>query len=213
MSSRLYMPDGNRRYAKKKGISLLDGYVIGGERNMRLLIDFFLKPKKIDTLIFCIYTYLRKDASLPFVWRGTELFLKKICEDGVFSRNQLKFDYIAHFGELPASLEQFVRNLKEETKHNTEGTVFLLLGYSMEKDFDAALSLSSHSYADIRKHLLFQPIDIAIRTTQMRWSDGPMYALGQAQMFMIPKLSPELELADLEEVWTSFIEIQEEKKK
>ena len=47
-------------------------------------------------------------------------------------------------------------------------------------------------------------IDLVIRTTEMRLSKGPVYAMAQSQMLLILKLDPELERRDLENLLKAY---------
>ena len=72
-----------------------------------------------------------------------------------------------------------------------------LLGYDLETDERIAYE-QTNNYEDFTKNRLIPDIDLIIRTTEMRLSKGPVYAMSQAQMLLVHKLNPELTRDDLE---------------
>ena len=59
-------------------------------------------------------------------------------------------------------------------------------------------------FNDFKKKRLISDIDLVLRTTEMRLSKGPVYAMSQAQMLLVEKLNPELKEFDLEIVLKKY---------
>ncbi|MCK5630440.1 MAG: undecaprenyl diphosphate synthase family protein [Nanoarchaeota archaeon] len=200
----LFMPDGNRRYSKKKGISLKDAYHQGGEK-LELFIDFFLLENKWDQLTMHFmskYTHERTDGSLkPIYDTLIEKFIE-LHDNNYFANNRLKFIYLDHSYKLPEQLEEICKDLEDQTRNNPK-IVRNLLGYGLETDEKDAFDFAT-DYQEFCELRLIPQIDLVVRTTEMRLSKGPVYAMSQAQMILANKLNPELERNDLIEILDQY---------
>lgn len=56
MTSVLYMPDGNKRFAEKNNLSLHEAYYLGG-KTLKLFSQFFVVERRADTLIYHAGSY------------------------------------------------------------------------------------------------------------------------------------------------------------
>lgn len=212
MKSILYFPDGNRRYAKKNNLSLLDSYVIGLEKSLGLFSEYFLVEKDFNSLIFVIYTYVRKDSSYNDVCKACEIVLERFLNNNFFQKHSINFKVIDHFGEFPNKLTDMAKRLSDSTKNECDKQVIFLLGYSLEEDFNRALSTNPLNYEGLRKGLIFPDIDLAIRNAEMRLSNGPIYAMGKTQLMKIDKLNPEVTKEDLDDLWKEYLGIEDYRK-
>lgn len=200
----LFMPDGNRRYSKKEGISLKDAYRKGGEK-LELFTDFFLLENKWDQLTMHFmskYTHERTDGSLkPIYDTLIEKFIE-LHDNNYFANNRLKFIYLDHSYKLPEQLEEICKDLEDQTRNNPK-IVRNLLGYDLETDEKDAFDFAT-DYQEFCELRLIPQIDLVVRTTEMRLSKGPVYAMSQAQMILANKLNPELERNDLIEILDQY---------
>ena len=200
----LFMPDGNRRYSRKEGISLKDAYRKGGEK-LELFTDFFLLENKWDQLTMHLmskYTHERTDGSLkPIYDTLIEKFIE-LHDNNYFANNRLKFIYLDHSYKLPEQLEEICKDLEDQTRNNPK-IVRNLLGYDLETDEKDAFDFAT-DYQEFCELRLIPQIDLVVRTTEMRLSKGPVYAMSQAQMILANKLNPELERNDLIEILDQY---------
>ncbi len=192
------MPDGNRRYARKEGISLDEAYK-KGVKTFRLFMDFFLIKENWNELTLYImakYTYNRTDRSLPPIYNALLSELNNFKNEKYFQKNNLKLIVINHSNKLPKEISEILDVIEQETKNNKK-IVRFLLGYDLETDEKNAFN-KAESYDEFTSLRLISDIDLVIRTTEMRMSKGPVYAMEQAQMILLNKLNPELTKADLD---------------
>ena len=196
----LYMPDGNRRFARKTGLSLTEAYLIGG-KTLKLFSDFFVAGGIANKLIYHAmsdYTYRRTDLSLESIYSALERIFEQLTEERFFEKNNIAFRAIDHSGKLPQKIKKKVKNLSHSINDTKEKEVVMLLGYSLEEDINQALLQNPQDYQTFRKNLIFPDIDLVIRPHEMRLSGGPVYAMAQAQMITLDKLNPEVKREDLE---------------
>lgn len=199
----LYLPDGNRRFAKKAEISLEEAYYLGG-KTLRLFSEFFVaegRSKKFIYHAMSDYTHQRTDLSLKSIYSALEKIFEELSEEKFFEKNNIAFRAIDHSGKLPQKVKKRVETLSHLTKNDGEKEVVVLLGYSLEEDINQALSKNPINYASFREDLIFPgDIDLIIRPKEMRLSKGPVYAMAQAQMITLDKLNPEVKREDLKEI-------------
>lgn len=207
MNTILYMPDGNRRFARKKQISLDEAYCLGG-KTLRLFSDFFVVggiSKKFIFHVMSDYTHERTDSSLGPIYEALGKTFDGLAKEEFFESNGIRFRWVDHSGKLPEKVKKVCRVLSEATKNLDDGEVVALLGYSLEKDINQALSKNPIDYNSFRKNLIFlENIDLVIRPYEMRPSGGPVYAMSQAQMITLDKLNPEVRKEDLEKILGAY---------
>jgi len=206
----LYMPDGNRRYARAKKMSIIEAYHLGG-KTLRLLADFFVAGKRANMVIYHAlseHTHSRTDDSAEPICRAAEETFNGLLREDFFRKRRIRFRAIDHSGKLPAELKKISKALEASTRKFDRGQVIVLLGYSLEKDIEQALSRKPRDYNQFRKGLLFPEIGLVLRPTEMRPSGGPVYAMAQAQMITIDKFNPEISRKDLARAWQDFLDLK-----
>lgn len=209
MKAVLYMPDGNRRFAKQNNLPLADAYYLGG-KSLRLFSEFFVAEGRSKKLIYygsSDYTPKRTDSSLDIMVEGAERTFKELIKEDYFKKNDISFKVINHSWKLPSKFEKAIEYISESTKHGKNGEVVVLIGYSLEKDINQALSQHPQNHESLKKALLFPEIDLVIRPKEMRPSGGPVYAMSQAQMITIDKFNPEIKRKDLEKLWQEYTKL------
>lgn len=208
----LFMPDGNRRYAKKEGISLKEAY-LKGAKSLKLLSDFFLIEHGWSWLTMHImskYSHERNDGSLKPIYEAIIHEFTALYNSNYFVQNNIKFKWIDHSNKIPASIVEICEALSKQTKLG-EKTSLNLLGYDLETDEQNAFQNATH-YQDFKEKKLISNIDLVLRTTEMRTSKGPIYAMSQAQMLLINKLNPELTKKDLGNILKQYEELMKYRK-
>ena len=200
----LFMPDGNRRYAKKENISQAQAYQKGA-KSLQLFSDFFLLENDWNQLTMHImskYTHERNDMSLKPIYDAMIKEFTHLHDKNYFDKNGIKFQWIDHSNKLPLGVVEICQALEEKTKNGNKISLNLL-GYDLETDEKNAYEQSS-DYIEFRSNRLISDIDLVIRTTEMRPSKGPVYAMAQSQMLLLQKLNPELERTDLEKILQEY---------
>jgi len=207
----LYMPDGNKRFAERHNLSLLEAYCRGG-RTLRLFSEFFVVEGRSNMLIYhagSSYTHKRVDSSLGPIYEAGIKTFEELLEEGFFRNNRVSFRAINYSGKLPERLEELAIQLSESVTDKANGEVVVLLGYSLEEDFNQALLRGLKDYKSLRRALAFPDIDLVVRPMEMRPSGGPVYAMSQAQMMILDRLNPEVTREDLERLWEAYQKLKD----
>lgn len=200
----LFMPDGNRRYVKKQKISLEKSY-LRGAKSLRLFSDYFLLENdwaELTMHFMSKYTHERNDGSLKYIYNAIVSELTKLHDEKYFAKNGIQFQWIDHSGKLHQDILEVCESLTAQTKKGAKISRNLL-GYDLETDERNAFEKST-TYEEFIEQRLIPDIDLVLRTTEMRPSKGPVYAMSQAQMLLIRKLNPELNRTDLGKILDQY---------
>ena len=120
--------DGNRRWAKKQGLSLLRGHKTGEER-IEPIIDKALELgiKYLTFWAFSTENWNRSKKEVEFLLKlYREDLDKKI--DG-FHRKSVKINVIGNLAMFPSDIQEKTREWMKKTKNNHKITVNLALSY------------------------------------------------------------------------------------
>lgn len=121
--------DGNRRWAKKKGLPALEGHH-RGYLKLKDVGDWCLEN---DIKFLTVYTFSSEN------WKRTkheisylmELTLKALTEDlDEFNRKGIRMMTIGQLDKYPKKIRQAYANAVEQTKKNKKGTLITCLSYS-----------------------------------------------------------------------------------
>lgn len=208
MNSELIMPrhiaivlDGNRRWAKEKGMPTLKGHQKGFE-NIRNLAPYIIGRgvEVLSVYAFSEQNFNRSEEEVTYLMDIFVNMFKKECnkihEEGikiVFSgrRNRLRKDVVEAMNEIT-----------EKTKNNTKGIFNICLGYSGQQEVSDAVKKACELYKDGKISLddinpefvqqnMYQdlpPVDLMIRTSgEHRLSNFMLYQCSYAE-FYFPKV-------------------------
>ncbi|MBI3251659.1 MAG: di-trans,poly-cis-decaprenylcistransferase [Candidatus Andersenbacteria bacterium] len=206
----VFIPDGNRRWAKREGLSALEGHRQGMDRGRELLhraidlgipyasfwgmsIDNFTKRSKIEVAgLVTIFQKLFED------FLDDEDLVKKEVRVRVLGRWAEKF---------PASAANVIKELEEKTKHHTAFNFTLLLAYNGTDEMLSAVSAIAKEAAAtgkaqavtaqmLKSHLFTKdlpPADLVIRSGgDPHLSNGfMMWDTADAELYFTNKYWPE----------------------
>lgn len=212
------IPDGNRRWAKARGLDPWKGHEEGtkmfeevSEAAFRAGISYFTfwaasednlksRPKlEISALMFLIDRYL-----------STESALERFLEDKVRVR------VLGRWQELipKESVHKGIENLQQRTSHFTERNLTILLGYDGQSEMVAALNHLAVTKqvvdaATLRAALWtadLPPVDLVIRTGgEPHWSAGfMMWHVANSQLYFTEKLWPDFNAKELEKAFEDY---------
>jgi len=182
----LYIPDGNRRYAKQNKLSLEEAYVEGG-RSISKVIKSLIKEKVNEISIFILaeHNLKRNLEEILAIAKGA----RKVIENYFISDKELmKIKY-----EVLSTIDSEVKlpflELVKLTENNSAKKVNFLVGYSGE-----------HAEKQIN------PVDVAIRAGQIiRLSDTfPIHK--NTAFYSTGKLNPEVTEKEISKIFENYRE-------
>ena len=203
------IPDGNRRWAKAKGLGSVEGHQAGvGVLKQICYTGFDLGIKTITYFAFSTENWERTPDEVKYLM---ELFVNKLTtEIAEVHEKGVRFRMLGSRQGLGKRLLAAVDKAEELTAANTGGTLAICLNYGGEQelaDATAALIRSDVAAEDVTPELLSQylytpdlpPLDLVIRTSGERRTSGFMlYRAAYAELYFEEKHWPDFTPADLE---------------
>ena len=201
------IPDGNRRWARKRGLDPWKGHEAGAE-NLERLMRFALKKgvkcfsiwgSSMDNLLK--RPIIEKKALLEIYKK----YFTQLLESKEIHENEAKINVIGHWEEqFPESLKKIIYEAIKKTKHYKKRMFNFMLAYSGTDDVLQAVSKINDNYekgikitAEIFKQNLMTadlpPVDYMIRTGgEPHNSNGfLMWDTADAQLFYSPENFPD----------------------
>jgi tritrans,polycis-undecaprenyl-diphosphate synthase [geranylgeranyl-diphosphate specific] len=216
--------DGNRRYAKKMGVSTEEGYLYGAEITERTIEWCFgIGVKQLTIYAFSLENFCRTDEEKQKLFELMRVEFEKISRDERVHKRGVRVKAIGNVGLLPDSAKEAIRRAEHATEHYNNFKLFIAVAYSGRMEIvdsvriianmvkRGALSVEEINEETISKHLYISEIevgdseaktsvDLIIRTGgEMRLSNFvPWQALGNecAAYFCAP-FWPEFRRIDL----------------
>jgi len=207
--------DGNRRWAKKKGLPPMEGHRQGYEQ-FKKISDLC---NKLGVKILTVYAFSLEN------WKRskTEVFyLMNLLKRGLqeqkdfFIKNKVRLNVIGQIEKLPPGLKKLVLKIMKETKDNKERILNLAISYggreeiieAVKKIIKKKINPSKINEKIFSQHLYTagQPDpDIIIRTSgEQRLSGFLPWQSVYTELYFSSKLWPDFTGEDLEEVIKEF---------
>lgn len=218
------IPDGNRRWARSRGLHPWDGHAKAIE-NFRALSDWCRENPRIPTLtIWCFSTenWKRDPKEVGKLMSLLEGYIRKNRAD--MAKQGTRFLHSGRTDRIPPSLAKAFREIAKETKDNTNFTLHLALDYGGKDEVIRAWNKAINEEPGTRNqeremgddpirpfldHPELPDIDLIVRTSgEYRTSNFFLWQSTYAEWFFLEKHFPDLTITDLEETLQKFDERQ-----
>jgi len=201
-------PDGNRRWAKNKGIASFDGHKKGYEN----LIDFagWCKDEGVKVLTafgFSTENWNRTNEEVTYLMNLLERGLSESLER--FKKNGVKVKIIGQKERLPDFLQKTIEKAETETKDNHDLQLNLAVSYGGKWDILQAIQhiIKDGITPEKIDETLFENYlstaglpnpDLIIRPGgEMRLSNFVLWQAAYAELYFSPKFWPDFTKEDL----------------
>lgn len=207
--------DGNRRWAKRRGLPTLAGYRRGYEIFKR--VGEWCLDRGIEILTvyaFSTENWNRSKKEVDYLLRLLTLALLKEV-DGLHRKN-IRISVIGRIHELPKRLQQHIAQAMGLTKNNTRGTLQLAVNYggraeivdAMKKIYRTAKDASKITERSVSEALYtaHQPDpDLIIRTSgEQRLSGFLAWQGAYSELLFVDKHWPDFTARDLDDALDEF---------
>ncbi len=204
------IPDGNRRWAKEKGLQAWKGHIESVQKTIDLIKKAFRSGIKYVTFWTCSYDNLSK-RPIEEVYVIENIFkqsMKQLVEDKDIHDGQVKVDCLGEWRDLlkKDTIEAFTK-AEEATKNYSNHHLTFLVGYNGDREMLHAINNVNNSNDKITPEILKQnlwtkdlpPVDLVIRTGgEPHLSTGfMMWDIKNAQLYFSEKLWPDFTNEDL----------------
>lgn len=214
------IPDGNRRYARKYGLSFHQAYKHGVEK-VRKFASWVLEYREIKHITFFALStenLRRSRTELELLFKVFKEEIRKAKEDPLIHENRVRVRFIGDRSLLPQDLVRAMEELEAATSSYGDYDLTLALGYGGRNEIVRCIRrlLSGEvKLAEINESALFQCLDtsylqypepdILIRTGgEKRLSNFLLYQTAYSELFFLDKYWPEIEREDLREVLEEY---------
>ncbi len=216
------IPDGNRRWAKERGLSGSAGHFEGAKRIEEIISDAF------DNGVFCLSVWgasvinltERSKEEVGFLYGIFGDLFNKILSSKEIREKSVRVSVIGRWKEFfPEDLALLAEKIQSETAGNTGPRLNLMLAYSgtgdMREAFAKVALLSRENTSlivdnDLIKSSLstkdLPPVDLVIRMGgEPHWSDGfMMWDIANAQFYFTETFWPDFDKEKLREAISEF---------
>ncbi len=208
-------PDGNRRWAKSRGLNSF----LGHQQGYRNLIDFSIwcKNKGVKTITafgFSTENWTRSKEEVDYLMGLLEQGLTESLER--FKNEGIKVNIIGQKERLPKSLQNTIVKIEKETENNTNLHLNLAISYGGKWDILQAVKKITEekvSPETINEEIFESYLstagqispDLIIRAGgEMRLSNFVLWQAAYAELYFSKKMWPEFSEEDLDSALKEF---------
>lgn len=217
------IPDGNRRWARARGLDPWDGHRIGAEKGA-LFIEWCIDHDDIsETTVYGLSeeNFKRPALELGMLYELYESELTKLINKEKVHRQRVKINIISTDSRpIPASLLRLFHRITTETKGYGNKVLNMLIGYTGQAEILSAISSPRNrlknlvfglSERDLHNALKVRtPCDFIIRTgTEEKEREAKsgflLWQSAYAEYYHLDKYFPEVTEEDFSQAWDYFI--------
>ncbi len=209
------IPDGNRRWARTHGISLLDGY----QNGVKKFVSFSIWAKSfgVKTLtVWALSTENVKNRSRAELAILFNLYYKAAKDPEMLAmliKNKARIKIIGNLAIIPKNVRGALISLERKTSAYTEFTINLLIGYGGREDIVYGLrqqskkKVSESTFAKSIRTSSIPDVDLIIRTSgEHRLSGLLPWQTNYSELYFARKHWPEFNKTDLKRALIAFSE-------
>lgn len=208
------IPDGNRRWAKEKGLNTYDGHKKGFE----VLIKIAKKARALGIKVFTVWAFStenwkRTKEEINYLMKLYEVMLDKYLSEAL--KDEVRIIHLGRKDRINENLKNKVINIEEKTKNFDKYFLCVALDYGGHDEIIRGINKIRHSQSVINelnfnkyldtKDLPYPNPDLIIRTSGERRLSG--FLLWQSQyseLVFVKKYLPNYDDDDFEKTINDF---------
>ncbi|MFH1095203.1 MAG: polyprenyl diphosphate synthase [Candidatus Micrarchaeota archaeon] len=161
------IPDGNRRWAKKRGLDPLEGHRRGIDLMGEVLK--WARAHQVRTVSFWAFSsenFNRDKEEVEGLFKAFETNLQKVLQEGDFDKYGVRVRFIGDIERFPPRIRQGVREVERKTAKHDKYFVNLFIGYGGRPEL-------VHMARRVAKDFAFHPDKIDEQAVAERlWTSG-----------------------------------------
>ena len=213
-----FIVDGNRRWAREKGLPTLEGHRRGFDRVEEIAENIFDKGVKFASFyLFSTENWNRSEEEVSYLMdllrKKIESMAKKLQKKGI------KMVWQGREDPAPADVIEKIRAAEAKTAAGTKGTVVICFNYGGHWEIADAAAKFAADYAkgavaptltpDGFAKYLYQPdvppCDLIVRTSgEQRISGFQLWRAAYSEFLFLDKKFPDMSVADLDDIIAEF---------
>lgn len=145
LQSIAFIPDGNRRYARKLGVNFLQAYRLGTTKAWDVMhwLEDYPGIESGTFWMLSLENMKKRRAEVGLLFKIFDMELARVRKSGYFEEKQVRLRFFGRLDLLPKKLLEKISDAEEFTQDFKERTINLALGYSGRAEIvDAAKKLA-----------------------------------------------------------------------
>lgn len=214
-----FILDGNRRFAKLRGLRPWRGHEFG-KKKVQQLLDWCgeFGVKELTLYTFSMQNFGRPKEEVSKIMELIEKSVDEFIEDERIHKQGIRIRVIGHVEMLPDSVQAAIRRAEEATKNYSNFTLNLCIAYGgkeeifnavkmlVKKVAEKAIDLKDITLESFESQLQLQSEpDLIIRTGgEHRTSNFLSWQSGYSEWFFVKKLLPDFNREDFQNILTEY---------
>jgi undecaprenyl diphosphate synthase len=211
------VPDGNRRWARGKGKTTLEGHRIGVETMEKILKKCFdLGIQQVSFWALSTENLKRSEDEVGYLFKLFNNYLNRFFSE--FGKDDYKASIKFHgdLVKLPKKLLENIRKIEEQTKGQGERKLNVMIAYGgrfeLQEAFKKILKSGEKDISEdlIRRNLFVKDdVDLVIRTGMRRRLSGLMpFQTAYSELYFTDTLWPDFTVEELEKAVEWFYSVK-----
>ena len=211
--------DGNRRYARNKGIMPWEGH----EKGANKLQDLLKWCNELNIKVLTLYTFSMENFSRPkkevdYLMNLFRKYFRKIKDDNKIMEKGIRINVIGRIAKFPKDIRDSIRYIMKKTEKNNRFVINFAMGYGGRQEIvDATRKIAKKvEEGTIKRRNINEKVvgenmymadepDIVIRPGgEIRISNFLLWQSSYSEWFFVKKLWPEFSKRDIEKVIKEF---------
>lgn len=204
--------DGNRRWAKERGLPAFEGHRRGLETVKKVIKWCKERGIKILTLfVFSTENWKRKKSEVNFLMKLTQKAFTNDLKE--FQKEGIKIKVIGQRERLPKFLQKAIAEIEELSKDNKEMTLNSALSYggraeileAIKKIIAKKIPPEKITEETMKENLWTSDVDLIIRTgKEQRISNFLIWQAAYSELYFCPKYWPDFTEKDLDKALLDY---------
>lgn len=208
--------DGNRRWAKERGLPPSEGHIKGLGTAKKAIIHAQKRGMKMLTLfVFSTENWKRGADEVGFLMDLIEKFFReeheKNKEDSLFGKIKLKV--VGERGKLSDKIKEIIKKVEEDTKNNTSMILNIAFSYggrmeiveAIKKIIEKKIPLDEINEKVMKDNLSVPDLDLIIRTgREQRLSNFFIWQSAYSELYFSNKYWPDFSEDDFDEALKEY---------
>ncbi|MDD5638475.1 MAG: polyprenyl diphosphate synthase [Candidatus Pacebacteria bacterium] len=204
--------DGNRRWAKKRGLPTFEGHKKGIDK-VKKAIEWANKRgiKNLTFFVFSTENWKRSKKEVDYLMKLAEEMIKDY--EDTAKKEKIRIRVIGQKERLPKSLQKEIEKVENSTKNNKKMTVNFALSYGgrneiievIKKIIEKKIPLEKINEKTISQNLWTTDLDLLIRTgKEKRLSNFLLWQSAYSELYFSSKYWPDFTEKDLEKALNDY---------
>lgn len=211
-----YILDGNRRWAKQRGLPTYEGHLAG----YNALYDVIEATSDAGVSYISLYTFSTQNWSraeeevrgiMRLMRRMFKNDIKRLVNDGY------KVVVLGSRDDIPSDITRLIEDAEKISEHGTRATIAICFSYGGQEEIVRAArrlieqrmkpeDVTLESFAHMLDHPEVPPCDVIVRTSgELRLSDFMLWRAAYSEFIFLDKYWPEMTKQDVTDILEEYV--------